>query len=49
MDIHGWKSAAMFRRYGIVNQADRSDALAKEERMLAGCLEGSYASGRDDK
>ena len=49
MDIHGWKSAAMFRRYGIVNQADRADALAKEERMLAGCLEGSYASGRDDK
>jgi hypothetical protein len=35
MDIHGWKTSEMFRRYGIVNQADRVQALLKESEFLA--------------
>jgi len=35
MDIHGWKTAEMFRRYGIVNQADRTQALLKEGLFVA--------------
>jgi integrase len=34
MDIHGWKTSAMFRRYGIVDQADRLQALVKEQEFL---------------
>lgn len=34
MDIHGWKGSAMFRRYGIVDQADRMQALMKESQFL---------------
>lgn len=34
MDIHGWKTAAMFRRYAIVDQADRLRALVQEEEFL---------------
>lgn len=34
MDIHGWKTSAMFRRYAIVNQADRLRVLLKEEKFL---------------
>jgi len=35
MDIHGWKTSEMFRRYGIVNQADRVQALAQESHFVA--------------
>lgn len=34
MDIQGWKTAEMFRRYGIVDQADRLQALVKEQEFL---------------
>jgi hypothetical protein len=35
MDIHGWKTSEMFRRYGIVDQADRMQALVKEQAFLS--------------
>src|SRR5581483_5235222 len=34
MDIQGWKTSAQFRRYGIVDQADRRQALEKEQQFL---------------
>lgn len=35
MDIHGWKTSAMFRRYGIVDPADRMQALLREQEFIA--------------
>jgi integrase len=33
MEIQGWKTEAMFRRYAIVSKDDKLDALKKVERM----------------
>ena len=33
MSIGGWKTAAMFRRYAIVSQADQKAAVEKLERQ----------------
>jgi integrase len=33
MDLHGWKTPAMFRRYGIIDPADRMQALTKHEGL----------------
>jgi integrase len=35
MDIQGWKTAEMFRRYGIVDQADRLRAFTQESAFLS--------------
>src|SRR5436309_3630381 len=35
MELQGWKSSAMFRRYGIVDHADRLAALRKQEEFEA--------------
>jgi integrase len=32
MDVMGWKTPAMFRRYGIVDRADRLEALRRSEQ-----------------
>jgi hypothetical protein len=48
MDIQGWKSPAMFRRYGIVDNSDRLDALNRveqyEERLQFGDKFGDNAT-----
>jgi hypothetical protein len=31
MELQGWKTEAMFRRYGIVALSDKADALQKLE------------------
>ncbi len=35
MDIQGWKTAEMFRRYGIVDQADRLRAFTQESEFVS--------------
>jgi hypothetical protein len=32
MDLQGWKSMAMFKRYGIVSHVDKLAALRKAEQ-----------------
>jgi integrase-like protein len=51
MDLIGWKSPAMFRRYGIVDANDRLDALRKQEeyeaRFTAVSLHGAPTGKRE--
>jgi hypothetical protein len=34
MKLHGWRTEAMFRRYGIVDNADKLMALEQEETYV---------------
>jgi integrase len=44
MDIQGWRSESMFRRYGIVDNSDRLSALEAENRSVTAQLQKSSSS-----
>lgn len=44
MDLQGWRSESMFRRYGIVDNSDRPKALKAETRYASDQLQKASSS-----
>jgi len=49
MKMQGWKTASMFRRYGIVDHADMIDAVQRQEAYEARVREEAEALAKQLK